>query len=170
MPTASIRAKGSLVAGATALRAVRHDDLAVLTEMRNDVELQLHLMARPRPNSPRQVQEWIDRRSSDTTGAFFVIARMPNDQAVGFTQLQRIDAVNGHAWLGIALSNAGRGSGHGRRALMLLEDYAGRVLDLGKSSKCAPTIGAPEPCTTAPDTGSWERCVSTSAVSTRPMT
>jgi diamine N-acetyltransferase len=116
----------------TVLRAVRDEDLPVLTAMRNDVELQLELMARPRPNSPRQVAEWINRRSSDETGAFFIIATFCDDEAVGFTQLQRIDPVNGHAWLGIAVAAEQRGAGYGRQALAQLEDYAVRVLDLGK--------------------------------------
>ena len=59
---------------AITLRETREMDLPVLAGIRNDVALQLALMATPRPNTVERVEDWIKRRASDPAGVFFVVA------------------------------------------------------------------------------------------------
>ena len=114
------------------LRPWAPSDLEFLGRLRNDVETQLALLALPRPNSPRRVQEWLDRKSGAEDGLFFVIAVKPEDRPVGFLEIRGIQPVHGWAWLGICLDRAARGQGFAKEALALSEDYCRRVFGLRK--------------------------------------
>jgi RimJ/RimL family protein N-acetyltransferase len=57
----------------TVLREVREEDSELLGAIRNDLEVQRLLLARPRPNSPKQVSDWIDRLGTDPRAVLFVI-------------------------------------------------------------------------------------------------
>jgi RimJ/RimL family protein N-acetyltransferase len=121
-----------VMGGQTQLRPAVDDDLAVLSELRNDTELQLMLMARPRPNTLSQVRAWVERRSSDASSALFVIADATTGSAVGFLQLTDIDDVNRVGRLGIGVVRAQQGRGHGGRALQSIEPLARDVFGLRK--------------------------------------
>jgi RimJ/RimL family protein N-acetyltransferase len=114
------------------LRATKAEDLRALAALRNDLETQLTLMSTPRPQSDDQVREWLVGKTADPKTAFFVIADPANDAACGFMQLTGIDAMHGHADLGICLSEAARGRGLAQEAMALLEGYAAGVLKLRK--------------------------------------
>ncbi len=108
-----------LAEAATGLRAPADADLSLLGEMRNDLPTQYSLLASPKPNSPDDVRAWLERRSSDPNGLFFVIADQMGN-AVGFTQVVEIDRLSRHGAFGIAVDRRHRGMGHARRALALL--------------------------------------------------
>ncbi len=114
------------------LRPAKTADLPLLSALRNDVDLQLALMAVPRPNSRAHVKAWITRRTNDPQGAFFVLAWARDNQAIGFVQLTRIETLHRRAELGICLAEEARGSGAAREAMALLETYARAALGLRK--------------------------------------
>jgi RimJ/RimL family protein N-acetyltransferase len=114
------------------LRAAKSEDLPALAALRNDLEVQLTLMATPRPQSEDQVREWLVGKSTDPKGAFFVIAAPEDDKTIGFMQLTGIDVMHGYADLGICLSATARGGGRAQEAMVLLEGYAAQVLKLRK--------------------------------------
>jgi RimJ/RimL family protein N-acetyltransferase len=114
------------------LRAVNKKDFAVLGKLRNDRVVQESLLTVARPNSPARVRAWLKRRAADDAGAFFVIASVTNDQAIGFIQASGIDSLNRIAEMGICLDMAGRGQGYGREAIGLLEKYLVQVFNIRK--------------------------------------
>ncbi len=105
----------------TELREFRAADLDVLTALRNDVEVQRLLLARPRPNTTERVQEWVTRLGEDPQAALFVVA--VDGTAIGFVQITAIDPISAHCRLGIAISPEHHGRGHGREALELAAAY-----------------------------------------------
>ncbi|MFN8039405.1 MAG: GNAT family protein [Acidimicrobiales bacterium] len=117
--------------GSTRLRPVVDADLDVLGELRNDLDVQLLLLARPRPNSPERVRQWVSRLADDPAAALFAIADR-DDACVGFVQLTAIDAVSSHARLGIAVAPEHRRRGHAAAAIAELWDYGHRVWGLRK--------------------------------------
>jgi RimJ/RimL family protein N-acetyltransferase len=114
------------------LRAAKTEDLPALVALRNDLEVQLTLMATPRPQSEDQVREWLVGKSVDPKAAFFVIAAPRDDKAIGFMQLTGIEIMHGYADLGICLTATARGGGRAQEAMELLEEYAMQVLKLRK--------------------------------------
>ncbi len=114
------------------LRAWTPADLTVLGDMRNDIDLQLMLMAEPRPNPEERVRQWLQERSAQPDSVFFVIAGRQDNQALGFVQATRWDKRNRSAYLGIGLAASARGKGHAGEALRLAEGYFRNVLNLRK--------------------------------------
>ena len=108
------------------LRAWQESDLEILGALRNDVETQRNLMSVPRPNSPARVREWLQNRSSDAHGLFFVITTLEGETA-GFVQLVGMDALHGNGTLGIGLHTQFRGRGLARESIELLENFAREV-------------------------------------------
>lgn len=115
-----------------ALRAPAPEDQAVLLEIRNDVALQRSLMARPQPNDMERLAAWIERRTTDPTGVFFVIATSDDGRAVGFVQATAMDTVSGVAELGLCIAAGQHRRGYGREALQLLEPYLADVFGVRK--------------------------------------
>ncbi len=115
-----------------ALREVRESDLPVLSGIRNDTDLQLALMATPRPNTIERVREWLQRRAGDPNGAFFVVAVADPDAVAGFVQLTGIDLLHRYADFGICIVSEHQGNGVADETLTLLERYARNVLGLRK--------------------------------------
>jgi RimJ/RimL family protein N-acetyltransferase len=114
------------------LRPPSDRDFSILSKLRNDLEVQDSLLALGRPNSPRRVRAWLERRAEETTGAFFVIADAHDDRAIGFVQARGIDSLHRIAELGICISRDDRGRGLGREAIALLEKYLSRVFRIRK--------------------------------------
>ncbi len=106
------------------LRPPIDDDLPVLMEMRNDIDLQKLLLAKPRPNTMQRVKDWLGRRMSDSTVLFFIIADKNDNSCLGFIQLMMISTHHGTAQLGIALRPGATNKGAGREALTLCEEFA----------------------------------------------
>jgi diamine N-acetyltransferase len=114
------------------LRSPREDDKNFLVGLRNDVALQMLLMALPRANSTARVDEWMARLMDDPASLFFVVADKDTDKAVGYIQLTRMDLVHGHGELGICLAEENRGRGYAADALALLERHARSVFNIRK--------------------------------------
>jgi RimJ/RimL family protein N-acetyltransferase len=112
-----------LVGGSVRLRTWREDDLPVLTELRNDVEVQAQLLSRARGSRLEQVREWLQVRNAKSDGLLFVIADQVDDQAMGYVQVTELDLSNCHANLGICLIVKARGLGMGGQAIALLSAY-----------------------------------------------
>ncbi len=121
-----------IASGNVCLRAWREDDIPHLLPLRNDMHTQLQLMTRPRPNSAASVRDWLVGKSTQSDTAFFVIADQADEGVLGYLQLTNIDLVNRHAALGICLSPASQGRGHGRAACEALFSYARQTLNLRK--------------------------------------
>lgn len=121
-----------LTSATTALRAWTEADLPALGALRNDVALQSLLMTQPRPNAPARVREWLQARSSQEDGVFFVIADATSNEAVGFVQVQNIKLLHGTGDFGICLAPAAQGAGHAKAALPLLETYLRNTFNLRK--------------------------------------
>ena len=107
----------------TMLRLPTDGDLPRLTDWRNDIALQVSLMAVPRPNSPERVRAWLARRLEDEHGVFFIVADRQTNLAVGFVQALNLDFVHGRGELGICLCPQAQGKGFAAEALWLLERY-----------------------------------------------
>jgi RimJ/RimL family protein N-acetyltransferase len=114
------------------LRAAAARDFALLSKLRNDLEVQASLLALARPNSPRRVRAWLERRAAADDGAFFVIADTGDDRPLGFIQAGGIDALHRRAEVGICLDEGARGRGLGKEAMALLEDYLAGVFRVRK--------------------------------------
>lgn len=118
--------------GNTVLRPPRAKDREFLFALRNDVALQAALLATPRANSERRVDEWVEGVLSDPASLFFLVADAADGNAVGFVQIRNIHPVHGWGELGIAVVEAARGRGHGGAAIGLIEGHARDALDLRK--------------------------------------
>jgi len=114
------------------LRAATEKDLKVLSPMRNDIDLQLQLMALPRPNTALRVKQWLKRRADDDQGIFFVIAERSSNRACGYIQLVNMDAYHKNCYLGIWLSDSVHGKGHAAEAMSLAFDYAADIFGMHK--------------------------------------
>lgn len=114
------------------LRAAVAEDMPVLMAIRNDLELQAMLMARPKPSTEKRVGAWLEEKTNRPDGAFFIIADRTGNSALGFLQLVDIDPLNGVAEIGICLAPGGRGKGLANEALALLEAYAQEVFHIRK--------------------------------------
>jgi RimJ/RimL family protein N-acetyltransferase len=118
--------------GRTILREPRAEDVAALQELRNNLELQTSLLSMGRPNSIERVRGWVESIGSDPASVFFVIASGNDEEFAGFIQVRAIDFVHGHGTLGLAVTRASRGAGHGRNALQLIESYLGSTFGIRK--------------------------------------
>ncbi len=116
----------------TVLRAPEVADEAVLTAIRNDLATQQMLLARPRPNSPSRVREWVSRLASDPSSVLFVIAEAESGSAIGFLQITEMDLVNGCGRLGIAVHPDHARRGHGRAAIAMVGPYLHQVFGVRK--------------------------------------
>lgn len=117
---------------AVLLRPPLPEDREFLFRLRNDVALQSALMALPRANSPRRVDEWVEGILNDPQSLFFLIVERQTDRAIGFIQLRRMDFVHGTGELGICLEEAARGKGCAIQSLRLLETHARDVFRIRK--------------------------------------
>jgi RimJ/RimL family protein N-acetyltransferase len=117
---------------AIVLRPFRDSDAEELGDLRNDLDLQIQLLAYPRPQTHALVVEWLKRRTSDPGGAFFVVADPTSNDALGFVQLTGIDNISRFAEVGICISPGSQGRGIGLQALQLLHRYAATILHLRK--------------------------------------
>ncbi len=107
------------------LRAPLPADRPAMLRWRMDPEEQRLLLSRgPDPD----VEGWIERRTQDPAGVFFVIA--VGDRAAGFVQLVRIDRTNRFGYLGIFVDREFRGRGIAGQALAAMERHGKGSLGL----------------------------------------
>lgn len=114
------------------LRRPGDSDLSVLTELRNDQELQCLLLADWKPNSADDVRAWLKRRTADANTFFAVIADQVTDQCCGFIQILGMKPPHHNGSLGIALHASARGRGFGAEAIRLSIQHAIRTSKLRK--------------------------------------
>lgn len=125
-------------------------DLPALTQLRNDVELQGQLLARPRGSNQEQVKEWLQGFAQDSQSIFLVIADKSDDVA-GFIQVKHMDALNRSAEMGVGLIKGHTGKGLGSEAIGLLGQYLKDAWNLRKlilqvRADNLPAIGAYKKC------------------------
>lgn len=114
------------------LRQPQNSDVLPLLALRNDVEMQLQLMALPRANSVQKLNEWLDRNLNDAETVFFVIADKSDNQVIGFIQIKNINFINRVGELGIGLTKSAQGKGFAEDAMKMLEQYCKSVFNLRK--------------------------------------
>ncbi|MEI6429553.1 MAG: GNAT family protein [Pseudanabaena sp. ELA607] len=116
----------------TLLRPPVDKDKEFLLQLRNDIDLQVMLMSRAKPNTLNKIEFWLNQKLSDEHGVFFVIADVDNDFPVGYIQLVKIDFINRKCELGICIDTQYHGNGYAVDAFTLLEDYAKKILNIHK--------------------------------------
>lgn len=114
------------------LRPPLPEDRDCLWRLRNDAGVQFNLMALPRANSARRVDEWVEGVLGDSASLFYVVAEAETNRGVGFVQLRKMDFVHGHGELGICLDAAARGTNAAVQAIALVERHARDVFRLRK--------------------------------------
>lgn len=104
-----------------ALRAWAEDDIAFLTKLRNDVELQALLLSTARGSDAAAVRDWLVRRSTGTDRLFRVITDAASGTPIGYIQADAT-AQDDAVWqFGICLDWPFQGAGRGTLALRALE-------------------------------------------------
>lgn len=114
------------------LRPPVPEDRDGLARLRNDESVQFNLMALPRANSARRVEEWVEGVMGDAASLFYIIADAATNSGVGFVQLRKMDFVHGHGELGICLDEPARGKNAAVQAIALIERHARDVFRLRK--------------------------------------
>ena len=114
------------------LRPPEAADAGFFLTIRNNVPLQMQLMAIARPNSKRRIEQWLAAANDDERRVVLAIAARRGGRLAGYVQLGEIAPRHGTAELAICLSPAAQGRRYGQEAMTLLEDYAGNVLGLRK--------------------------------------
>lgn len=118
--------------GDTALMAPADDDIEFLKSLRNDLDLQCHLLSLPRPNSHSRVAEWVRAMNDDDSTLFFTIRSLAKDCPVGFIQIREMHHVHRSGYLGICIAPHARGQGYGKSSIRLVERLVQRVFNLRK--------------------------------------
>lgn len=114
------------------LRPFQAGDLPVLTELRNDEELQRLLLADWKHNSQDDVKAWLKRRASERHTFFAVVADRITDDCCGFIQLLGMKPPHCNGTLGIAVHASARGRGLGAEAIRLASAHAQATYQLRK--------------------------------------
>lgn len=114
------------------LRPWKEADIALLTTLRNDVELQKQLLSRPRGSQENDVRAWAAARSGSQDQLFFVIALKDDDSAAGYLQFSGINPVDRKAELGICLAPARQKHGMGREAIELAAAHLHQTWNIRK--------------------------------------
>lgn len=112
-----------LTSEAVFLRPAQPCDFEPLSRLRSDREIQARLLGHPEVRSVDDTEQWVERRSNDPHGAFWVI----DDGAgvcLGFVQLTGRHGLDRHAHFGIALLPEAQGRGAGIQAMHRLFDMA----------------------------------------------
>ncbi len=114
------------------LRPASSDDAEYLFGLRNNLDLQGKLLARPKPNTINDVKKWYQIKTEMPDSVFFVICEHKDKLPLGFIQLTNIDYVSRTSSLGICLDQGSRGKGVGHEAITMLEQYAIKTYGLRK--------------------------------------
>lgn len=114
------------------LRGVADGDRTLLFSLRRDHALQSLLLTVPDATDDAALDAWIERRRTETGGAFLVIEDQASGKAAGYTQITQVHRRNANGYGGIILAEEARGLGLGRAALGELMFHASRVLGLRK--------------------------------------
>lgn len=113
-------------------RTVVDADFSALCEMRRDVYLQAMLMAVPDATDDASVRVWIERRLTEPSGAFRIIADVRTNEVLGFIQISQIHRRNRCGYGGLALLEKARSRGIGHAAMHEIARTAREDLGLTK--------------------------------------
>lgn len=105
------------------LRAWSDKDLATLSYLRNNVEIQIQLMARVRGSSIEQVRGWLENYTDKPDRFILIIADKGTDECKGFIQITNMNFIDRHAEIGICLHEESRGQGLCGSAISLVSNY-----------------------------------------------
>lgn len=105
------------------LRSWREDDIAKLTELRNDIKLQSQLLSRVRGSNVDQTRQWLQQRSSASSNLLLIVADKDSDVPLGYIQFIDIEPIDQIAKLGLCLSPEIQGKGIGYEVLLLAFNY-----------------------------------------------
>ncbi|SCB57900.1 putative acetyltransferase [Rhizobium aethiopicum] len=114
------------------LRGVADGDRPLLFSLRRDHALQSLLLTVPDATDDAALDSWLERRRTETGGAFLIIEDLASGEAAGYTQITQVHRRNANGYGGIVLAEEARGLGLGRAALTELMLHASRVLGLRK--------------------------------------
>ncbi|WP_260696317.1 GNAT family N-acetyltransferase [Rhizobium laguerreae] len=114
------------------LRAVVDGDRPLLFSLRRDSTLQSRLLTVPDATDDAALDAWIERRRSETGGAFLIIEDQASGKAAGYAQITQVHRRNATGYGGLVLAEETRGLGLGRAALVELALHASRGLGLRK--------------------------------------
>ncbi len=127
------RVIGSVLRGERVrLVPLREEDLKLLGQWQEDAVYARLLDARPSvPDSPKDVQEYLDEVKKSKNGWVFGIRLVEGDELIGFVELDGIMWTHGGGWIGIGIGPAEhRDQGYGREAMELIIDFAFREVNL----------------------------------------
>ncbi len=116
----------------TLLRPPIPEDREFLVKLRNNIDLQLMLMSRPKANSFSKVESWLHQKLSDECTVFFIIADAHDEFPVGYIQLVKIDFINRKCDLGVCIDAQYHGKGYAKDAFQMLEAYAKKIFNMHK--------------------------------------
>lgn len=105
------------------LRAWSDKDLATLFHLRNNVEIQIQLMARVRGSSIEQVRDWLDGFTDKSDRFLLIIADKDTDECKGFIQVINMNFIDRNAEIGICLHEDSRGQGICGNVISLISKY-----------------------------------------------
>jgi L-amino acid N-acyltransferase len=114
------------------LRPVVDGDRPLLFSLRRDSALQSLLLTVADATDDAALDDWIERRRSETGAAFLVIEDQTSGKAVGYVQIAQVHRRNATGYGGLVLAEGTRGLGFGRAALAELALHASRGLGLRK--------------------------------------
>ncbi|MCT7961890.1 GNAT family N-acetyltransferase [Laspinema sp. D1] len=116
----------------TLLRSPLSEDKEFLIKLRNDIDLQVMLMSRPKANPPSKIESWLNQQLSDEHIVFFIIADAEGGFPVGYIQLVKMDFLNKKCELGVCIDIQYHGKGYATDAFKLLEIYAKKIFNMNK--------------------------------------
>ncbi len=116
----------------TLLRSPLPEDKELLVKLRNDIDLQVLLMSRPKANNYSKIESWLNQKLSDEHTVFFIVADADGSFPVGYIQLVKMDFLNKRCELGICIDIQYHGKGYATDAFKLLEIYAKKVFNMNK--------------------------------------
>ncbi len=121
-----------LTTNKTLLRSPLPEDKELLVKLRNDIDLQVLLMSRPRANNHSKIESWLNQKLSDENTVFFIIADAGAGFPVGYIQLVKMDFINKKCELGICIDAQHHSKGYATDAFKLLEIYAKKIFNINK--------------------------------------
>ncbi|MCA2736090.1 MAG: GNAT family N-acetyltransferase [Pseudanabaena sp. M135S2SP2A07QC] len=121
-----------LTTNKTLLRYPLPEDKELLVKLRNDIDLQVLLMSRPKANNLSKIESWLNQKLSDEHTVFFIVADSYEGFPVGYIQLVKMDFLNKKCELGICIDIQHQGKGYATDAFKLLEIYAKKIFNMNK--------------------------------------
>lgn len=114
------------------LRVFNDADIQVLTELRNNLELQFQLLCRPQGSTCENTRKWLESAQLDNKKIIFIIAEKSSNGCVGYIQLFEINQLNRNFKMGICLAPGTQRQGLGTVAVELALSYMAQTFGMRK--------------------------------------